>query len=120
MWGMTRLEDPAPDIAAALEALERKVGLRPPFGASKLPPHLRYQAVLGLIRARICPALEKRLPVLGGVEGDLATIIADALLVAFAGAAIPVVTIAHRIAQIGIKRFCARPELLLEDPDKPS
>jgi hypothetical protein len=102
------------ELNEALLQIESALNIAPPLGATELPRHARFRAVLLELKSRICP---KRAEIKARMEsdgGELAVIIVDTLITALSQIPLPVATVAKRISTIGLDRFCDQPSQLLE------
>lgn len=102
------------ELASALEAIEREVGLDAPLGASNLPPRARFRTILTLLRDKLCPQLGEVKRVLNTEKASLGSAVADLVIVSVAKLEAPAATIGRSIAIVGIDTFCKDPASILD------
>jgi hypothetical protein len=102
-----------PEVAEALEQIERELQFPPPIGATEIPPGIRYFRVLATLRERICPKAREVADLSKKSEGEVVAILIDCLISSLGGIPLPVATLSKHIAAIGVERFCADPNTIL-------
>jgi hypothetical protein len=106
------------DLRDALIQLETAMGIGRPIGAAELPDEIRFFRVLTALRDILCPRVSQLVLAADTTTGDLATIVADVIVMAVGRVPVPATTIAKHIAEIGVERFCKTPAALLDGSDK--
>jgi hypothetical protein len=103
-----------PELAEALEQIERELHLHPPIGATEIPPGIRYFRVLTRLREMICPKAREVVELSKKSEGEVVSIIIDCLISSLSHIPLPVATLSKHVAAVGVERFCADQNALLE------
>ena len=92
--------------------LDRKSGT---FGSAPKPPNDYITLAIEGLRQQLCPRKQEILARLKSPTADLAVILFDALT-PFVGNHIPALaSVSRKLAEIGLDRFCAEPEILGEE-----